>query len=85
MFAVQPLWGVPPKLQVPLVAVGGQSEEDEQAVEVEWAHTFTLMQFPPGFVHDIALLYLHWPTVGQGWPASQETPVAEQMLDCTGQ
>jgi hypothetical protein len=59
VLAVQPLCGVPPKLQVPLVAVGGQSAADEQAVEVEWAHTLMLGQFPPGLVQETALLYLH--------------------------
>jgi hypothetical protein len=46
-------------MHVPLVAVGGQSAADEQVFEVEWAHTLILGQFPPGLVHETALLYLH--------------------------
>jgi hypothetical protein len=82
---VQPFLGVPPKLQVPVGDVGGQSAGEEQAVDVAWAHTLTLMQFPPGLEHDMELLYLHLPTVAQGVLALQVTPVAEQMLDCAGQ
>jgi hypothetical protein len=65
--------------------VGGQSEGDEQTVEVEWAHTLMLGQFPPGLVHETEILYLHCPTVAQGLLPPQGTPVAEQILDCTGQ
>jgi hypothetical protein len=66
---------------VPVVDVGGQSEGDEQVVEVAWAHTPMLGQFPPGLVHDVRLLYLHLPTVAHGVLSLQGTPVVEQKLD----
>jgi hypothetical protein len=81
--AAQPPLGVPPELQVPVFEVGGQSEGEEQAVEVACAHTLTLGQFPPGLLHTMRLLYLHCPTVSQGWLLLQDTPVAEQKLFCT--
>ena len=75
--------GVPPRPQVPVFEVGGQSEGDEQIVVVEWEHTLMLGQFPPGLEHDMRLLYLHRPTVAQGLLLLQATPVAEQKLFCT--
>jgi hypothetical protein len=50
-----------------------------QVVEVEWAHTLTLAQLPPGLAHT-RLVYLQLPTVTQSLLLVQGVPVAEQML-----
>jgi hypothetical protein len=79
LFAVQPFLGVPPRLQVPLGEVGGQSAGELQVFEIEWAHTLTLTQLPPGLVHR-RFVYLHVPSASHGLLLLQAAPVAEQLL-----
>ena len=79
MFAVQPFLGVPPRLQVPVGEVGGQSAGEVQVFEVEWAHTLTSAQLPPGLVHS-RFVYLHVPNASHGLLPLQAAPVAEQVL-----
>ena len=70
-------------MQVPVPGSGGQFAGVVHVVDVEWLHTLTLAQLPPGF-GQARLVYLHFPTVGQSLSLAQVVPVAAQILPCTG-